>query len=433
MTHLMSYISGKKSIIAVISIALIMVLFSTNFSSALEYTKVGNPDIAAPTVTAKSAILYSKDLDEILYSKDPDLKCDPYSITKLMTAYIAVQNLKLDETVVVSKKAADDFADGSTMFLQPGEKVTVEELLYGALLASGNDAAYSLAEKVAGNEMFFSKLMNKQAEEWGCTNTHFVNSSGYKKKDHYTTANDLFIIERNVLADDTIRKIAFTKKYKMRATNKYKARTLRNHTVLAWKKDSGVLGGKTGYWDDNNCTVALEYKKDELSAVLILLRDTKKGRIDDTKNLIKYAHDATPGYMVAMDGESIGSAWVKHGAQTRVKARLSKTMYAYPPNQLKSKIHTKRVIKKGITAPIKKGDIVGKLEVYVKGEKVGEENLLAAENIKVGWFPSYIYIPNAVTACLVLMLILFIALIIVLRKINKNKGKQIRWPKLYEK
>ena len=421
MTHSKSYVFNKKSFITEIVLLLVLTLVSTSFSSALEYTKVGNQETTPPKVTAESAILYSKDLDEIIFSKSPDLRCDPYSITKLMTAYLAAEILDLDKTVTISKKAANDRADGSTIFLQKGEKVTVEELLYGTLLASGNDAAYALAEAVAGNELIFTKLMNNKAEEWGCQNTHFVNATGYKAKGHYTTANDLIIITRNALSNETVRKIAFTRKYKMPVTNKFKERILRNHTTLIRKKDSGVLGGKTGYWDEKHCTVALEYSKDELNAILILLKDTEDGRDKDAKNLLKFAHETTPGYMVAMDGESIGSVWVKHGARTRVKARLSKTMYAYPPKQIASKIHTKRIIKKGIVAPIKKGDIVGKLEVYVKGEKVGEEKLFAAESINVGWFLSYFYISNAVTACLVLMIVLFIALIFVLRAINKNK------------
>lgn len=424
--HLKLFVSNKKNWIMMMAVLLITVLFSTSFSFALDYGKVGNPDTVPPTITAKSALLYSKDLEEILYSKEPDIKCDPYSITKLMTAYIAIENLELDKVVTVSKKAANDYADGSTMFLQKGEKVTVEELLYGALLASGNDAACALAETVCGSELFFSKLMNKKAEEWGCKNTHFVNASGYKAKDHYTTANDLLIIFQNTLSNDTLRKIAFTDKYKMRKTNKFKERTLRNHTTLIKKKDSGVIGGKTGYWDEKNCSVALEYSKDELHAILILLKDTEKGRTEDAKKLLQFAHDATPGYVIVYKDESVGSVWVKHGARTRVKAVLAGTLHAYPPKQLKSKVKTKKIINKGIAAPLRKGDVVGKFEVYVKGEKVGEQNLLAQEDIKTGWFLSYLYIPNAVSACLGLMLILFIALIVVLRKSMKNKQNMVK-------
>lgn len=398
-------------------------LISTNFSCALEYANVGNPDSTPPTITAKSAILYSIDLDEVIYSKNADLKCDPYSVTKLVTAYLAAEKLDLDQEVTISKKAANDFADGSTMYLQAGEIVTVKDLLYGTLLTSGNDAAYALAETVSGNVKEFVALMNKTVAKWGCEKTHFMNPSGYKAKGHYTTSNDLLEIARNVLDNETVREISFTKKYRMKETNRYKKRVLRNHTVLFRKKNSGVLGGKTGFWDEGDCSVALEYCKDELRAILIILKDTEKGRRRDAKSLLKYAHEATPGYMVVDKDDEVGKVWIKHGAKTRVKTIMAGALYAYPKKQLKHRIHTKKIINDNIKAPLKKGTVVGKMEVYVQREKVGEENILLAEDVKLGWFPSNIYISNMVTVFIILIFVLLFSLIMVLRAINKRKRK----------
>lgn len=421
--HILNKVIAIAALIAVVTLC-------TDFAYALDYTEIGNRDAKAPKISAKSAILYSLDLDEVMYSKKPNLKCEPYSITKLMTAYLAVDNLDLDQEVTVSKKAANDAPDGSTMFLHPGEIVTVKELLYGALLTSGNDAAYALAEAVSGNVKDFAELMNKTAEKWDCTSTHFVNSSGYKAKGHYTTANDLLIIAKKALENDTIRKIAFTKKYNMRETNKNMKRILLNHTTLSYKKNSGVLGGKTGYWSNQDCSVVLQYCKNELSALLILLGDTETGREIDTKTMLEFAHKVTPGYRVCSDGEEVGTVWVRHGARTRIKVAVSGDANAYPKRQSKYKVRVKKVLDKGVTAPLQKGEKLGTLRVIVSGTEVARRDIVAADSVKVGWFPSWIYIPNAVVICFIVFVLLLAALILTLRRINKSRRKNRNKPQI---
>ena len=410
--------------IIIASLLIVAIIFcSTITTFALEYQEIGNENAKAPNVYAKSAILYSLDLEEVMYSKHPNLKCEPYSVTKLMTAYLAVDNLELDQKVRISKKAANDAPDGSTMFLHPGEIVTVKELLYGALLTSGNDAAYALAEAVSGNMKDFAELMNKTADKWGCTKTHFVNPNGYKAKGHYTTANDLLIIAKHALGDETVRKIAFTKKYNMRATNKNMKRILLNHTIPKNNKRSGILGGKTGYWSTQDCSVVLQYNKKELSALLILLGDTELGREIDTKYLLRYAHKVTPGYKVCKDGDIVGTVWVKHGAKTRVKTVVSGDANAYPKRQSKLRIRVKKEYNKKITAPLKQGDKLGTLRVFVSGNEVASRDILAADSVAVGWFPSWIYISNTAVICFVLLIILLVALIMILRTINKSRRR----------
>ena len=414
-----------KILLAVVFLATLFFSLNVKCAYALEYEEIGNLDAKAPSVYAKSAILYSLDLEEVMYSKKPNLKCEPYSITKLMTAYLAVENLDLDQKVTVSKKAADDAPDGSTMFLHEGEIVTVKELLYGALLTSGNDAAYALAEAVSGSVKDFAELMNKTAERWGCTKTHFVNPNGYRAKGHYTTANDLLIISKEALGNETVREIAFTKKYKMRATNKNMKRILLNHTIPE-KKNTGILGGKTGYWSNDDCSVVLQYNKKQLSALLILLGDTEMGREIDTKTLLKFAHKVTPGYRVCADGEEVGTAWVKHGARTRVKAAVVGDVRAYPKKQSKWRVHLKKDWNKGITAPLQKGDKLGTLRVIVSGTEVAHRDIVAADSIATGWFPSWLYIPNAVVVCFIVLILLLTALILTLRTINKRKRRRRR-------
>ena len=136
--------SNRIKLTAVLIGALLVVLLLFGINAVRHHsamTPYGNSDTKAPAITAKAAILYSVDLDEIIYSKNQDIKYDPYSITKLVTSYLAANNLDPEEKVTISKNAANDSYEGSTMFLVPGEKVTVDQLLHGALMLSGNDAA----------------------------------------------------------------------------------------------------------------------------------------------------------------------------------------------------------------------------------------------------------------------------------------------------
>lgn len=174
---------GRIERICLVVIIAAALLLSAAEPSAAKTEKVEKPTVYAgvnrrrkPTVYAGGAVVYCENTGETIFSQNAKRQYDPYSITKLMTALLAVQHLPLDKTVTVSEKAA---AQGeSTMDLVKGEKVTVEQLLYGALLLSGNDAAYALGEAVSGNMTDFVRLMNKTARNIGCRSTHFENATG---------------------------------------------------------------------------------------------------------------------------------------------------------------------------------------------------------------------------------------------------------------
>ena len=405
---------------ALLAVLMLFVIFTHGHKAAM--IECGDVDATAPKITADSGVLYSVDLDEVVYSKNADSRCEPYSVTKLVTAYIAAQELDLDQTVTISKAAADDDAEGSTMFLKEGEKVTVNELLYGALMLSGNDAAYALAEATCGDVDSFVELMNDTVAEWGCNDTHFANPTGWKAKDHYTTANDLLIIAQHTLADETVFSIACTKKYKMAATNLSDVRKMENHTTLIDKKNSGVLGGKTGYWSDEDCAVALEYSKKELTAILILLGDTEDGREKDVSKLLKFAHKVTPGYIVDEAGADTGKIWVKHGKTTHVETTLAKTVRAYPEKQKAGKVKVKIHYDK-VEAPLSKGTKVGTYEVYVSGELTATRDILLAESVETGLPLSNIYISDRVGITIVLVILALALTIILLRIHNKRKRR----------
>ena len=205
-----------------------------------------------PTLTAKAAVVYCENTGEVVFTKNEDMKLQPYSVTKLITALVTVMNSPLDRTVEVSPAAASQ--SGSCVGLKAGEKVTVEELLYGALVQSGNDAAYALAESVSGSKDKFVKQMNRVAKNIGCTNTHFVNPHGLTTEGHYSSAYDLYLIFNELIKYpqflEIIRQDSVTITYNT-AEGEVKSRTVTSTDQYLTKGYStpdnvSVLGGKTG-------------------------------------------------------------------------------------------------------------------------------------------------------------------------------------------
>ncbi|MBQ0018394.1 MAG: D-alanyl-D-alanine carboxypeptidase [Clostridiales bacterium] len=415
-----------QKVIGIVSAVLLAALLILN-ASILAYAEtivtVGDENTEAPEIIAESALLYSCDLEKTVYSKNADKKYSPYSITKLMTAYLVIKNTDIDSKVVISEKAADDIPTGSTIYLEAGEKVTIKDLLYGALLESGNDAAYALAEAGADSVKDFVKMMNDQAAEWGCTNTHFTNPVGLKDDNHYTTAEDLLIIVKHVFENEEIRKIVSSCKYTIEATNKSSARKLKNNVLLMNRKTPGVLGGKSGTWEEDDAGFALLYKKDSLSAILVLMKSGDKSRISDAKKLFKYAHRVTPGFAV-QKGDDLDKVWVRHGASTRLETETADTVYAYPKSGKESDVKTKASYEK-LEAPITKGDVVGSYAIYANGERVAETDIVAAEDIEEGWLPSYIYISNRAALIIAAGLLLLIIVLLCYNHRVANRKKDI--------
>lgn len=383
-----------------------------------------------PSVTARGAVVYCQNTGEIVYSKNQDVKYSPYSITKLMTVLLAVQNLPLDKEITVSAEAAAQ--KEASMNLKEGEILTVRDLIYGAMLPSGNDAAYALAEAVSGSKEAFVKLMNKTAENIGCENTQFKNPHGMKEKGHYTTAYDMMLITKAALSDDTVRKAAGAVSYTVKKTNKSKARKLKTHISFLEDKNSGVYAGKTGYWDDTSCSIALGYRKDGLQLFVVLLADTAEERSRDVDKLLSYASSKVEGVKVIGKNKEEGKVRIKHGAKTSLNAYTAEAGYAYLPKEgSKSLISTKTVMRSDVEAPVKAGTVVGTMEIYAADELVNEVDLIIREDVEEGWFTSYLGISNfaavliGIGAVIFLLLLLWIsAMRAKARRIKKRRRQQ---------
>lgn len=252
-------------------------------------------------VSAESAILMDVQSGTILYSKNIDKKQYPASITKIMTALIAIENSTLSETVTYSRKAVNNLESGaSNIGLVPGEKLTMEQSLHAILLWSANEACNGVAEHIAGSLEKFVEMMNEKAKSLGCTGTHFANANGLWQKDHYTTAHDMALIAREAYKNPTFAKITGTKRYNIGKTNKTKeTRYLCNHHGMLYPyKTSKYLydycvGGKTGYTLKCKYTLVTYAKKGNMTLVSVVMRVPNGSSVEpneytDSTKLLNY-------------------------------------------------------------------------------------------------------------------------------------------------
>ncbi|MCR5352677.1 MAG: D-alanyl-D-alanine carboxypeptidase [Clostridiales bacterium] len=239
----------------------------------------------APSVSARSAILTELQSGAVLYEKNADERLPMASTTKIMTSKIILSRMSLSDVVSVPKEAA--LIEGSSIYLKEGEKISVKDLLYGLLLESGNDAAYTLAHACAGSEGEFVKLMNEEAEKLKLYNTHFANPHGLSAENHYTTARDLASLTKAAMENGIFREIVSTKTYVSTSSDGVK-RYFSNHNKLL-KSESDIIGVKTGYTKAaGRCLVtAMSRSGSEYAAVTLDDRDDWR----DHKNLFSYAFE----------------------------------------------------------------------------------------------------------------------------------------------
>ncbi|MDD7719643.1 MAG: D-alanyl-D-alanine carboxypeptidase [Eubacteriaceae bacterium] len=429
----------KKSLAVVLSLLLVMMttvsVFAESAESASDTNEVKTSKNAQKEkdikLDARNAIVYCENTGEIIYTKNIHERVEPFSITKLMTALLAIQNLPLDKEVEVPREAT--LIGESTMGLIEGEKVTVKDLLYGAMLHSGNDACYTLAVAVSGSEKKFVKLMNKTARNIGCKDTNFANPHGMRDKKHYTTAYDMMLISKLAFSNDVLAKISGSKVYKMGKTNKSKARTMNTHISVIEDDKNNIMCAKTGTWDENNCGISVFYEKNGLKLVALIMGAKTATREKDILNLVNSISSKVEGVKVVDKGVEQGKVRIKHGAKTRLEAYTKDIGYAFIPKEAsKSLIQTQVVLKNDVTAPVKKGTVVGALEIYAADDLVNRVDLIVKENVEEGWFPSYVGISNAATMVICGVFALLIVLYIWIQ-VEKAKARRRRARRRREK
>lgn len=240
---------------------------------------------AIPDINSRAAVVIDRSSNTILYGKNEKEKRKMASTTKIITALVVIENANLDDVVTISKKAAG--TGGSRLGLKTNDQITVNNLLYGLMLCSGNDAAVALAEHVGGSVEEFAVLMNSKANDLGLLNTHFVTPHGLDKDEHYTTAYELALLSNYALKNETFAKIVNTK-YTSITINDY-SKSLHNTNELLGVLN-GVYGIKTGFTNGANRCLVTACKRENLDIICVVLgADTKSFRTKDSIKLIEYA------------------------------------------------------------------------------------------------------------------------------------------------
>ncbi|MFT8362394.1 MAG: D-alanyl-D-alanine carboxypeptidase family protein [Sporolactobacillus sp.] len=251
-----------------------------------------------PELAAASAVLLDQASGRVLYGKDADQKRPIASITKVMTAILAIESGKMDQTVRVSANAVR--TEGSSIYLKAGEKIKLRDLVYGLMLRSGNDASLAIAEAVGKSEQGFVFLMNEKAKEIGMTRTHFTNPNGLENPDHYSTAYDMALLTRYAMEQPTFRKIVQTRVYKAQATNQSDIRVWANKNKML-RLYKYATGGKTGFTKAAGRTLISTAKKGRIALIAVTLNDGDDWR--DHQQLFEWGFSHFQSTQVACKGK----------------------------------------------------------------------------------------------------------------------------------
>lgn len=353
-----------------------------------EILQASSEDINEPNINSRAAIVYDRDSKKIIWGKQENERRPMASTTKIMTAIVVLENTNLTEKVKVSKKAAG--TGGSRLGLKTDDEITVNDLLYGLLLVSGNDAAVALAEHVGGSIEGFAEKMNTKAKELELKDTSFVTPHGLDKPEHYTTAFELAKMADYALNIKKFAEIVNTKTCTVYINKNPK--NLRNTNELLGNL-YGVNGVKTGFTNGANRCLVTSVDRENMNIITVVLgADTKKFRTTDSIKLIEYAYENYEIYNLKEIVNDEYEKWkninekrieINKGKNTYIETKLeSIDNYLIPIKKKdKEKLNVKIYNLENLEAPIEKGTYIGKLCVYIGEEKIMDINILS--NTKV--------------------------------------------------
>src|SRR5450755_1505635 len=345
-------------------------------------TFADTPMPTAPTVDARAYIVVDYHTGKVLASQEAVARLEPASLTKLMTAYIAFQELaagklKLDEPVVVSEHAWR--SEGSRTFIELGKPVSVELLLLGMIVQSGNDATIALAERVAGTEETFVQLMNENAKRLGMVGTHFENSSGLPSPQHYTTARDMSLLAVAMIRD-------FPQYYKYYSVREFEHNGIKqqNRNGLLGR-DPSVDGLKTGHTDSAGYCLVTSALRDGMRLVSVVLGATSmKGRENASAALLNYGYTFYETKLVVKGATTLATAPVWKAAATPVDVSIRDDVYVTTPRGEANDVKTALELKPRLIAPLARDAIIGQLRVFVGNQTLTTMPLHPLKNVAAG-------------------------------------------------
>lgn len=334
---------------------------------------------------AKSAILMERDTGKILYDKNAHEKLPPASMTKIMTLLLIMEALdedkiKKDEIIRVSDRAAS--MGGSQIFLESGEEMSVNDLLKGIAIASGNDASVALAERISGSEEAFVKKMNEKVKELGLKDTQFQNTTGLPAKNHYSTSYDMAIMAKELLKYETITE--YTSKYEDYLRKGEENEFWLVNTNKLVKFYPGVDGLKTGYTNEAKyCLTATAEKKDMRVIAVVMGADTTKERNATVSQMLDYAFNHYETKNLYKKGQTVTTLQLLKAEETDINVVASESISTISKKgEMDGNFKASVVLKNNLNLPIKKGDQVGELVVSNKNKVLSRTPLIVNHNVK---------------------------------------------------
>lgn len=322
----------------------------------------------AVSTSATSAILMDADSGRVLYEQNADKRMLIASTTKIMTALVAIRDGDLSDTVKVSRNAA--YTEGSSMYLKEGERLTLETLLYGLMLCSGNDAAVAVAEHVGGSVERFVQRMNETAKELGLTATSFANPNGLDAETHYSTARDMARLACAAMENETLRRIVSTKSVTIGG------RTMTNHNKLLSYQE-GCIGLKTGYTKAAGRTLVSCAEKNGQRLVAVTLQDGNDWA--DHQMLFDYGFFAYPACRGAVLGQVVTRNSVENGLEREVPL-VAADNFSWPL-AAGEKLEMRVELTEPLRAPVSAGRRAGEAVFSLHGEEVGRVGLICGVDV----------------------------------------------------
>lgn len=364
---------------------IICVIFGCGFVYAEDETSLAE--------NAKSAIIMEASTGDILFEKNSYEKLPPASMTKIMTMLLIMENiengnLSWDDEVTASENASS--MGGSQIFLEAGEVMSVKDMVKGIAIASGNDAAVAMAEKIAGTEEEFVKLMNNRAKELGLENTNFKNVTGLEAENHYSSAHDMAVMARELIKHEKILEFTGTYEDYLRENTDKKFWLVNTNKLVRFYQ--GVDGLKTGYTGEAGYCLTSTMKRGNMRIITVVMNEPDSAtRNSETVKMLDYAFGMYKVDTIVAKGKVVEKKEIPSGDKVNIEISAKSDI-----NVLRRKMDKDRDISYktevyDIKLPVNKGDVVGKIYLYEGSKKIGSGDLTVKDNVKkAGIFKVYI-------------------------------------------
>jgi serine-type D-Ala-D-Ala carboxypeptidase (penicillin-binding protein 5/6) len=337
-----------------------------------------------PQLSARSFIVIDHESGRVLAALEPDSRQEPASLTKLMTAYgvfkaLKEGRIKLDDMVTISENAWKQ--EGSKMFIEVGKQVSVENLIQGMIVQSGNDATVALAEKVGGNEATFVQMMNTYAKQLGMMGSHFTNSAGMPGADHYITARDAAVLSSALIHE-------FPEYYKWYSQREFtwNGITQQNRNGLLWR-DPTVDGVKTGHTESAGYCLITSAKRDGMRLVSVVLgTESMRAREDASAALLSYGFNFFETRRVYAAGQPLTTSRVWKGQQDEIGLTVGRDLYVTNQRGHVSSVKADFELPETLVAPLAKNKPVGKARVVVDGQTIATYDLFPTADVPAAGF-----------------------------------------------